>query len=136
MALNAITEAGEDNNLFAAANDVTNSFNDGPLLGLVQRRPDLHQPRQELRVIWPGGVGSGIPGEETFDCVERGLAPRDVHRHPAADLRWQLKYLLLLATDGDLLHQQVQFLEVGGTCGHPAIVIAVCIAVTLGKRQE
>ena len=136
MAADAITEAGEDNNLFTAGDDVTNTFRYRTLLGLVQRRPDLHQPRQEFRVIWLRRIGSGIPGEETFDGVEGSLAARDIDRHPAPDLGRKVKDLPLRSADRHLLHQKVQFIEIGGPRGHPSVVIAICIAITLGEGQK
>jgi hypothetical protein len=44
--------------------------------------------------------------------------------------------LLLKAPQAHLLHQELELIEVRRTIRHPAVVVAVGVAVALGERDE
>ena len=128
-------EGGEDDHLLARGEHVPDALLHGLVLGLVQGDAHLGELGEEGGVVGPARVRGDEPLREGALRIECRRAV-DRHRHPGADLGRQVEHLLLQAAQGHLLHQEVEFVEVGGALRHPSIVVAVGGAVAPGEADE
>ena len=125
-----------DNDLLARVDDVANAFCHGLLFRLVEGDTELGEFCQELRVVRLLGIGLGVPVNKRLVLPQRSLAIRDVDRDLGSDLWRQIQNLVLGAAKHDLLHEEVQLIEVRRPGRDPAVVVPVGLAILLGEGQE